>query len=240
MTLASPLLFALLAQAPIQPPAGAAPTRVYVWEVPQAIDAVDVPERIEAGGVPVAIHAVRSKERPEALFASLRAQFERKGLFIPPPSHLPLRGSDPQLTGLDPDTLIAYTVFLQVNGDGTTTAVFTETFLTERRTAAMEVDFAPVMPGARGVLQTRTEGFRVLSYRAPATEEEAWDFHRQVLAGASFQETARGLFWRDGEELRISVRPDSKGGVSVSVLARPTLELPRQSPLALDDEAPDP
>lgn len=213
------------------------PPKVHVWDVPQALDAVDVPGRVEAGGLPVAIHAVRSKQTVDQLLQHFRTEFTKKGLFLPPPEHLTLRTTLSQVTGLDPDTFIAYTVFLQPNADGTTTALITETFLAERR-APGEVDFAPVMPGARGVIQSRTEGLRMVSYRAPATVEEAWAFHRAVFAEAAYKETAPGVFEHDGTALRVVIQPLSKQEVAVSVMEGAAARQPVEDPLGEDEPSP--
>lgn len=187
-------------------PAAARP-RPRVWEVPRALEVIDVPGRTEALGMPVSIHAVRSAESVQVLEAHLRRQFQEAGLFLPPRQHVEPISSEVQLTGLDPDSFIAYTVFLQPNPDGTTTVLLTEAFLEERRRQAPEDSFVPLMPGARGVLHSRTESTAVVQYSVKARQEEARSFHVRTLTDAGYREVEPGVFQRGAEVLRVSVRP---------------------------------
>jgi hypothetical protein len=204
---------------PAAPPTASTPAArpvPKVWEVPRALEVIDVPGRTEALGMPVSIHAVRSKEKVDALERHFRRQFQQAGLFLPPPQHLAPISNEVQVTGLDPDTYIAYTVILQPNPDGTTTVLLTEAFLSERRRTE-EPAFAPVMPGARAVLRTNTEGTSILQYSVKASPEEARRFHAQELTKAGYQQVEPGVYQRGDEVLRVGARPLGDGEVAVSV-----------------------
>jgi hypothetical protein len=210
------LLTALSAAA--EEPAGR--VRPRLWEVPRAIQAIDVPGRTEALGMPVSIHAVRSQEKVEALEQHFRRQFQEAGLYLPPPQHLVPITRDVQVTGLDPDTYIAYTVFLQPNPDGTTTVILTEAFLAERR-REQGSGFAPMMPGARSPLRSRTEGTEVLQYAVKASLEEVHQFHaRALVTQGGYREVEPGVFQRGADVLRVSTQPLDNGEVSVVLLKR--------------------
>jgi hypothetical protein len=186
------------------------------WDVPGALEALDVPGTVKAGGTPVAIHAVRSKERPEVLLESFRRQFSRAGLYLPPAREVQVSAAHPQVTGLDVDRRIAHTVFLQPNADGTVTVVISETNVGAVKSDAKPG--VPLFPGATQVMTTNTEGVEAVSYRVKATREEVDDFHRSTLKPLGF-ETDDGSVWKKGEQqLAIRVKPREAGVVTVSVV----------------------
>src|SRR5450432_2951367 len=185
-----------------------------MWDVPDALGAVDVPGRVEAAGMPVAMHAVRSKRDAASLEQSFRKQFADAGLYLPALKPLSVHR---QVTGLDVDTFIAYTVFLQENADHTTTAVLTETFIGERKRGVQDVKFAPLMPGAKEMIVTTSEGIEAVSYRVEASADQVKHFYADVLGKAGYTEKSNGQFERASEILRIRVRA-SERDASVSVL----------------------
>jgi hypothetical protein len=192
-----------------------------VWDIPQILSVVDVPGRVEALGVPVAMRAVRSKEKIEPLARHLLCQFQQAGLYLPPPRHLSASVREAQLTGLDPDTFVVYTIFLQPNPDHTTTVLLTESFLEERRRPADEVQFAPVMPGAKQLFTSRLEGLELLHYAVAAPPDEVERFHRETLGKEGFREVSPGTFQRKSDLLRVSLQAIASGGeTSVQVLHR--------------------
>jgi hypothetical protein len=236
---ASLLAIGLSAVAAAGADGGFVPARV--WKVPLAIDAVDVPERVIARGLPVAMHAVRSKASLAALEQDLAQQFLAAGLYFPPRGAVTTTSGSPQLTALDPDTFIAYTVFLQPNPDGTTTAIFTETYLAEhQRVAAEGVKFAPVFPGAKNVMVTRSEGVDLLHYRTTASADAIDAFNADAMRKAGYardaKSGARG-FRRGGEVLEVTLKPAAGGSTDVLVVHRMAIEAPRDG--ARETVAPD-
>jgi hypothetical protein len=200
-----------------------APAAPRIWQVPKSLDVVDVPGHVTALGVPIGMHAVRSGESAEYLERWFRAEFIKADLYVPPPWHLEQATAAAQVTGLDPDALIAYTIFLVPNPDRTTTVVVTEAFLSQRR-EAKAVGFAPLMPGAKRQLQTQTEGVDVLYYVATGTAADVQRFHADVLGKAGYKETSPGVFQRRDDVLKVSATPRTGGEVAVQVLHRRAIE----------------
>jgi len=159
-------------------PALAAEPRV--WEVPGALEAIDVPGRTVAGELPVSMHAVRSKHDAAFLQAHFLREFKEAGLWLGPQTQLTVHR---QVTGLDVDTRIVYSVFLQTNRDKSTTAILTETFAGERAPQA-ELGFAPLMPGAKNVLLSTTEGAELVTFRVRASVKEVRAFYGETLGEA--------------------------------------------------------
>ncbi|MBX7101347.1 MAG: hypothetical protein K1X89_26755 [Myxococcaceae bacterium] len=196
------------------------------WTVPQPIGEVEVTDRVQAAGVPVAMHALRSRARWDVVLADLRRQFLAAGLYLPPARDVPQLSTAPQLTGFDPDTKTAYTVFLQKNKDRTTTALFTEASLAEPPRAEPAVTFAPVMPGAHAVLLSGTEGLKVASYRVKASLAEVTSFYDEALPRVGFTREGPGRFALRDEVLQVTARAAESGEVSVGLMRGPSPSVP--------------
>ena len=179
----------------------AAAAEPRVFDVPDAVEAVDVPGRTVVGGVPVAMHAVRSRRDAASLQEHFRAEFRKAKLWMGPQTQLTVHR---QVTGLDVDSLIAYSVFLQENRDRTTTVIISETFVGEQR-AESGLSFAPQVPGARSVMVARTEGVELASYRTSMTADEVRAFYGETLGKAGWTPEGAGRFRRAGELLEVRV-----------------------------------
>ena len=201
-------------------PALAGPT-MRSWSVPSPLSEVAVSDQVVVGGMPVGIHALRSKAKVEVVMDDLRRQFIAAGLYLPPARHSPQLTAAPQLTGYDPETKVAYTVFFQVNPDRTTTALFTEAAMDDQLRATEKVTFAPMMPAATQVLLSHTEGMHAVAYRVKATATEVSAFYAEAVPKAGFKKTGEGRWATQDEVLQLFVRPLPGDQVSVSVTRGP-------------------
>lgn len=188
----------------------------YVWELPGVVYGVDVPETLSSQGIPVRLHAVRSTWKIDDVFRHVHASFTRARLFIPP-EHQQLGASRGYvITGLDVLTLVAYTAYLQPDGPGTL-IVFGESFPAQRQDPRATRGFAPTFPGARNVVEFRSESGDSMTYTAPAMATEVVRFYRSTLTKAGFREEDEGEFLRAGERLRVTAFPRKEGGSGVRV-----------------------
>jgi hypothetical protein len=194
----------------------------FSWDVPKVLEAVEMPGVMRADGIPVKLRSVKSAEKPQVILQHLVNRFEAAGFYIPPDKHRTQWLAEPALTALDTDRFISYTFALQPNPDGTTTVILGEANLgmARRERAA----FAPVFPGGKDMMQSEMEGARTMTYLAEAEPEKVRAFYVEQLRGAGFSETSAGTWRRNGEELRVSVRPVKEGRVAVIVLGRTSVE----------------
>lgn len=190
----------------------------FTWDVPQVVEAVDVPGVMMADGIPVRVHAVRSKEKPTVLLQHLVDRFLAWGFFIPPVEQQAQPFRQPQLTALDPERLISYTVILQSNPDGTTTVYLGEADLSQP--PARQSSFAPIFPGAGEVLHSDLEAARSLTYSVSAPRPEVEGFYRQELGKVGYAQVETNLYRKGSDELQVMVRPARGGQVSVVVIRR--------------------
>jgi hypothetical protein len=188
------------------------------WDVPGLVTAVEMPGAVVSQGIPVKIRAAHSSWRVENLAQYYMDQFQKAGLYVPPDNAVTQMTVHPQLTGLDPDRMIAYTVIFQVHPDKTTTVIQTSANLALRQSAAAAaVSFAPVFPGAKDTLQTAIEGTRMVQYLAPAQPGEVLEFYRSTLKTGGYAEQEQGDFQKGTELLRVRAIKLENGQTSVSV-----------------------
>lgn len=194
----------------------------FSWDVPKVLEAVAMPGVMRADGIPVKLRSVKSAEKPQVILQQLVDRFEAAGFYIPPDKHRTQWLAEPALTALDTDRLISYTFALQPNPDGTTTVILGEANLGMARRE--QAAFAPVFPGGKDLMQSEMEGARTMTYLAEAEPEKVRGFYVEQLREAGFSETTVGTWRRNGEELRVAVRPVKPGTVAVIVLRRTTVE----------------
>lgn len=231
-----PMLLALAALAPVEasaqaldpmPPAAEAPKPRFQWDVPDIIQAIGVPGVTLVNGMPVTMQAVVSKWSIDPLAGHLIQQFERAGLFIPPEHQQPKGSVYAQLTAIDPETMLSYTVIFQPNKDGSTTLLLGVADVS-RNPAKTADTFAPVFPGGSEVVQTRIETMQNLVYKAKAQPAEVLAYYREVLPAAGYREVEAGQFQSADTRLSVLTRANEDGTVSVTVNQAPSL------PLAVD------
>ena len=190
----------------------------FVWDVPRVLDIVDVPGVMLANDIPVRLKAVRSAEKPEPLLQHIVDRWIDWGLYIPPPEQQKQTLQEVQLTAVDHERFITYTVILQPNVDGTTTLYLGEANLSQPHKPQSAV--APVYPGAEGVMTSELEVVRSVNYSVRAKQAEVEAFYRTELAKAGFKEVEPHRFRAGQEEVELILKPLQPGTLSVAVLRR--------------------
>lgn len=204
------LLAVLLAGSP-----DGGPTRVSAklkFDVPGALEEVDVPGMLKVSGMPLKMRAVRSKLSVPALTEHFIVTFEAEGFFLPRPEQLSAPG--PHVTGYDVNKHIAYTALFQPNSDGSVTVILSEAYVHARRAPE---PFAPVFPGASSALDSQTEGAKSLHYTTAAPPKEVEAFYREVLGKAGCREVEPLAFECQGKLNRVWVRQRPNQPTSVVV-----------------------
>lgn len=121
--------------------------RPFRWDVPGLIAWVDSPGVQISDGVPLSLQMARSKLSVETLLQHFADSFQKAGFFIPPGEEQVRAFQEPQLTALDPEKLIAYTVIFQENPDGTVTLILGTSNLSQYKPGnAMALLWAPLPP----------------------------------------------------------------------------------------------
>ncbi len=174
----------------------------FVWKVPGEIQGIEVPGVIESHGVPMKLHAVHSKWQVQELAAYFAREFDRAGLYVPPPKDQIQVLREPSITALDPFREISLTVIFQENPDKTTTVIIGEAHLADRKKPS-DGAFAPLVPGASNPVVSNLEGMRTLSYRTQLPEAEVRAFYQKQLTTDGYQQPTPGVFVKNGQQLQL-------------------------------------
>lgn len=111
-----------------------------------------------------------------------------------------------QVTAVDTDNMVSYTVLLQKGASNTTTVILSTADLGHKVTRGAAT-FAPVMPGAQGVSSATMEGMQTLSYSTVATPAEVKAFYREQLTKLGFKEQEELVFGKANERIAVMVSP---------------------------------
>jgi hypothetical protein len=187
-------------------------TGSFGWErveVPKLRATIPVHGPLQAGNVPVRARQYLSAEHPVALARHFRQAFDEGGLYVPPPSGQLKMDNAFQLTALDPERLVSFTVILAPAGDGNTVVTLAEAQL---RGLGQAAPADPLVPeGARDVVSVHQEGARTLSYRTSRSPGQVLAFYRERLAPLGYLEPEPGIFRRQRRQISVNPRAGGEG-----------------------------
>ncbi|MFL5321937.1 MAG: hypothetical protein ACJ790_19910 [Myxococcaceae bacterium] len=186
-------------------------------DVPGAIETIEVPEAMDALGMPVKLKAVRSKQKMPELIEYFRRKFVLSGLYVPSDDQMDNPGPLPQVTGLDPDRGISYSVIFQPNQDGTTTAIMGAAILHARQPETAEAT-VPLYPGSSNVLTSSAEGSRTITYSVKASSDRVMAFYRDALGKTGYREPDPARFEKEGSGVQVWTYPGEEGLTRVVVM----------------------
>jgi hypothetical protein len=212
-----------------KPPASKAPEPSarppFRWDVPGLIAWVESPGVQISDGVPLTLQMARSKLPVETLLQHFADSFEKAGFFIPPGDEQVRAFQEPQLTALDPEKLMAYTVIFQENPDGTVTLILGTSNLSQYNPGkSMALLWAPLPPGARQLMHTQMEGGQSAAFTVASSKEQVMAFYGEALKKAGFVQEEPGVFRRGGEVITIYAQ-QQEGELAVSLTRRMGAEL---------------
>jgi hypothetical protein len=206
------------ASPPKQP--AATPRPPFRWDVPGLIAWVDSPGMQISDGVPMALQMARSKLPVEVLLQHFADSFQKAGFFIPPGREQLRAFQEPQLTALDPEKLVAYTVIFQENPDGTVTLILGTSHLSQYKPGgAGALLWAPLPPGARQLMHTQMEGGQSAVFTVSSSREEVTAFYHDALKQAGFEQEEPGVFRRGGEVITLYAQ-QQEGQLAVTLTRR--------------------
>lgn len=197
---------------------GGFPFAKYKWQVPDLESYVDVPAVQMVNGLPVRFSAAVSKHDVPFLLDYYAKEFVRAGLFIPPPDDFKRLGLGEEffmLAGLDTDNLISYTVMFQPISANQTTVIMGQGYLQEwlkRKKNPDPVDFAPLMPTAKMVVRSHSEGMELVTYATDASPKDVMGFYKETLPKAGYAASADepGKFIRGTDQITVRATKTTK------------------------------
>jgi hypothetical protein len=164
----------------------ALPGLPFVWELPPKTEheiPIDGTTRVD--GIPVRLRQLIVFGTPEQIGKHFLESFLRQGLYI-----APRQAIDRLLTGVDPQSIVTYSVVLQANQAGRTTVILGESRPLDRDRAAG--DALPVVPQARGAIPVQFEGYVL---------------YVKELAARGYQPREAGVWGRATDRIELTLTP---------------------------------
>lgn len=208
-------------------PNAIAATPDFLRDVPALASRISEADTTEVSGVPVRTRTCVSRQTPLYLKQHFTEAFLKAGLYLSKEAMAMQMAKGEQVTGLDVDTRISYTVLLQPGARGTT-IVLGEAFLGSKP-ATPKDSFAPVFPGAGPVTTATFESVRTLSYPVRASPERVREFYRSRLLQAGYKEEAPMVFVSSSQRLTIHVSASGQEQ-AVFLVAQPIGRAPELVP----------
>ncbi|WP_164018538.1 hypothetical protein [Pyxidicoccus trucidator] len=178
----------------------------FVKDVPGAVSKPTLAEKTVVDGVTIEASTLVSSKDVATLKAHFRARFARSGLYLAEETkELKLKLGE-QVTGLDTENLISYTVLLQPSGKNATTVIVSSANLGKRETLAAPA-FVPIYPGSGPVTSTQMEWMKSMSYATTATPAEVRAFYREKLAMQGYELRSDDEFVKGAERIALTVAP---------------------------------
>lgn len=207
----------------------------WLYTPPRAVMSVNVPEELESLGVPLRIEAIKSEAPITELTDYYYKAFIKAGLWVPPLDRQFMIEGGISLTALDPDQKVSYTVIFQPNRDDSVTLIVGVADLFRQKDPQQAKTDVPLLPGARGVVVSRSESGETISYRVKATEEQVRAYYRQALGQLGF-EPGDGEWFSGpaGQEVQVRAleHQDGAGAVDVSIVRR----RPARAPASTEED----
>ena len=183
-------------------------------QIPGLIEEVAIPGLATSNDIPVHLHAYLSSETLGRIEEYFLDAFLKAKLFVAPPNQQTQFEGMVQMTGLDVDAQISYTVLIQPSSNKTTTVIYGTSFLSPQYVLDKTL-FAPIFLGATSVARSNLEGLRMISYRAKAKPADVLSFYKQALSTAGYRTQDSLSYVKDHDEIQVYV--ESKDSVMVSV-----------------------
>lgn len=178
----------------------------FARDVPGQVSKTTTPERTVVDGVTIESSTIVSSKDVATLKAHFRAQFARHGLYVAEETEELKMKLGEQVTGLDTDNLISYTVLLQPSGPSATTVIVSSANLGKRETKNVPA-FAPVYPGSAPVMTTQLEWMKTMNYTTTATPAEIRAFYREKLTALGYEARPDDEFIKGTERIALTVAP---------------------------------
>lgn len=193
------LVLAAAPDAGTPPPVLALPGLNFVWELPpKTLHEIPIEGTTWVDGIPVRMRQLLVVGTPEQIGKHFFDSFMKQGLYI-----APRQAIDRLLTGVDPQSIVTYSVVLQANGPTHTTVILGESRPLDRKAAAP--DGLPVMPQVKGAIPVAFEGYVQLSYAVAATEAEVRAFYAKELTARGYQAKEAGAWVRASDRVELTI-----------------------------------
>lgn len=201
----SAVLLVLLVAAPDAGPLPLALSPLpFTWELPpKTMHEAPIDGTTWVRGVPVRMRYLMVNDTPLSIGRHFLDSFKRQGLYIQEGQTV-----DVMLTGVDPRSIITYSVVLQPNSPGHTTVILGEAKPLENKPPAPMG--LPVPPSASGVLPVQFEGYTLLSFKVTAPPAQLEAFYALELSQRGYLPKDHTVWVKPGEQLEVTISSEGK------------------------------
>ncbi|RKH68328.1 hypothetical protein D7X55_10695 [Corallococcus sp. AB049A] len=192
--------------------AAEAPRAPFRWDIPGKVVWVQSPGPQVSDGVPMNLELARTDWPLNAVIQHIMESFRKAGFYMAPMREQRSPTTEPMLTALDVEKLLAYTVIFQENADKSVTLILGVSNMSNYKPPGTTLSWAPLMPGAEGLTRSELEGAHLAVYATQpgTTEAQVYDYYRTALAPTGYAEDPeeKGVFRRGSELLIITTRTE--------------------------------
>ncbi|WP_244227084.1 hypothetical protein [Corallococcus aberystwythensis] len=193
-------------------PEAEAPKAPFRWDIPGKVIWVQSPGPQVSDGVPMNLELARTDWPLNAVVQHIMESFRKAGFYMAPMKEQRSPTTEPMLTALDVEKLLAYTVIFQENADKSVTLILGVSNMSNYKPPGTTLSWAPLMPGAEGLTRSELEGAHLAVYATPpgTTEAQVLDYYRTALKPVGYEEDPdeKGRFRRGTELLIIGTRTE--------------------------------
>ncbi|RKH41506.1 hypothetical protein [Corallococcus sicarius] len=204
-------------------PGAVAPKRPFRWDIPGKVVWVPSAGPQVSDGVPMDLQLARTDWGLDAVVQYMLDSFRKAGFYMAPLREQRSPTTEPMLTALDVEKLVAYTVIFQENADRSVTLILGTSDMSKYTPPGATLGWAPLMPGSEQVTRSDLEGAHLAVFAAKpgTTQAQVFDYYRTALKPVGYAEDPDepGLFRRGSEVLKVSTR-DEEGLLMVSLRHR--------------------
>jgi hypothetical protein len=196
----------------------------FMSRVPQRVSEPTAAAGTVVQSVPVVQRTCASAARAEDLKAFFAAEFKKLGLWISPEQEKFKPKIGEQISALDKENLISYTIIMQPSGK-LTTVVIAAANVGKPMVNPTNDAVAPVPPGSHSITSYRMEAVTGMTYQTPGTPAEVKQFYRDTLGKLGFKETGELMFVKDQTRVVLMVSPGLAERSVALYIDHPTPEL---------------
>lgn len=188
------------------------PKPPFSWDIPGKVVWVPSAGPQVSDGVPMNLQLARTNWSLNAVIQHMMEGFRKAGFYMAPLREQTSPTTEPMLTALDVEKLVAYTVIFQENADKSVTLILGTSDMSKYTPPGTTLSWAPVMPGADGLTRSDLEGAHLAVFAAKpgTTQAQVLDYYRTALKPVGYEEDPDepGLFRRGSELLIITMRSE--------------------------------
>lgn len=177
-------------------------------QVPGRVTPATAAVKTSVQSIPVVQRSVTSTMKPLDLRNHFLGVFKKQGLYLAPEAEKMKPETGEQVTGLDTENLISYTVWIQPSGSYSTVVIAGADIAKPGPVTQGTDAIGPVFPNAWNLTSYRMEAVQGMTYACHGTPAEIKRFYRaELVTKQGYSETEDLVFVKGNTRTWISIAP---------------------------------